>query len=88
MLLAFGSKISYSEEKHFVVSGLQQPCHIFSPGYKGGQSVGITLQADSNFREKTPGLALLSFGQETLLSFLRWHFGSELPNPRIQGCAA
>ena len=88
MLLAFGRKISYSEEKYFVVSGLHQPCHIFSTGYKEGQSVGLTLQAHSNFIEKTPGLALLSCGQETLLSFLRWHFVSELPNPRIQGCAA
>ena len=39
-VLVFGSKISYSEEKHFVVSGLHQPCHIFSTGHKGGQSVG------------------------------------------------
>ena len=87
-MLAFGSKISYSEEKHFLVSGLPQPCLIFTSCYKGGQSVGLTLQADSNFRGKTPGLAVLSCGQETLLSFLRWHFGSELPNPRFQGCAA
>ena len=25
---------------------------------------------------------------KTLLSFLRWHIGSELPSPKIQGCEA
>ena len=25
---------------------------------------------------------------KTLLSFLRWHIGPELPSPKIQGCAA
>ena len=79
----FGIKISSSEEKHFVVSGFRQPCHIFSAGYDGGQSVGrLTLQANSNIREQTPGLAVLSCGQETLLSFRRWHIGSRLPYPK------
>ena len=58
-----GSKIASSEEKHFVVSGLPQPCIIFTSGYKGGQSVGLTLQAYSNFLEKTPGLGVLSCGK-------------------------
>ena len=64
-MLAFGSTTSYSEEKDFVVSGLLQPSHISSPGYKGGQSVGLTLEAHSNFIEKTPGLGVLSCGKET-----------------------
>ena len=59
----FGSTISYSEEKHFVVSELPQPCLIFTSGYKGGQSVGLTLQAHSNFLEKTLGHGVLSCGK-------------------------
>ena len=62
-MLAFGGKISYSEEKRFVVSGLHQPCLIFTSGFKGGQSVGLTLQAHSNFLEKTPDLGVLSCGK-------------------------
>ena len=59
----FGSTISYCEEKHFVVSGLHQPCLIFTSGYKGGQSVGLTLEAHSKLTEKTPGLGVLSCGK-------------------------
>ena len=62
-MLAFGSKISYPKEKHFVVSRLQQPCLIFTSGYKGGQSVGLTLQAHSNFLEKIEDLGVLSCGK-------------------------
>ena len=87
-LLAFGSKISSSEEKHFFVSGLHQPCHIFSTGYKGGQSVGLTLQAHSNFRDKTRGLGVLSCSRKLLFHSLGGTLAQKFPTQRIQWCAA
>ena len=83
-MLAFGSTISYSEEKHFLVSGLPQPCLIFTSGYKGGQSVSLTLEAHSNFLEKTKGLGVHSCGKETFSHSGAGTLAQDCPKPRIQ----
>ena len=87
-MLGIGSKISYPEEKHFVVSRLHQPCLIFTSGYKGGQSVDLTLQAHSNFLKKHQASVCFPVASKLCFHSLGGTLAQNCPTPRIQECSA